>query len=104
MLQKFQFWFALIGAAGAVVGISIIIYATAYMNAGHPPASGIIALFVVVATTPVAGLCLLTAMIGRFAHEGRKRAFYYLFLGVNSLYIFVFVQIWFYKAILNKAI
>ena len=68
-----------------ITGISIIIYATAYLNAGHPPASGIIALIVVAAITPVAGLCLFTAMLGRFAYEGRKHALYYLLLGINIL-------------------
>ena len=104
MLQKLQYWFALLSAAGVITGLSIIVYATAYMNAGHPPASGIIAFFVVVAITPLAGLCLLTAIIGRVAYEGRKQALYYLLLGINLLYIVVFLQIWFYKAVLNKAI
>ncbi len=104
MLQKLQFRFALLSAAGVIAGISIIIHATAYMNAGHPPASGIIALFVVVAITPVSGLCLIAAVIGRFAYEGRKQTLYYMLLGINFLYIVVFAQVWFYKAVLNKAL
>ena len=52
----------------------------------------------------LAGVCLLTAMIGRFAYEGHKQALYCVLLGVNSLFIFVFAQICFYKTVLNKAI
>ena len=74
------------------------------MNSGHPPASGIIALLVVLAITPLSGLCLLVALFGRFRYEGHRQTHYDLALGINLLYVITLAQIWFYKAVLEKAI
>lgn len=88
MPRNIQFWFAWLSAAAVIAGVSVILYATAHMNAGHPPASGIVALFAVLVITPISGLRLITAAIDR-----RKQALYFLLLGINLLYMIVFARI-----------
>jgi len=57
-LKSIKYWFTLFSGILVVGGVSLALYAAAYMSKGHPPASGIVALVIVFAITPLVVLAL----------------------------------------------
>jgi hypothetical protein len=102
--KSIKYWFTLFSGILLMVGLSVVLYASAYMNKGHPPASGIIALIVVMAITPFSILSIIVSVFGGVDYSGHNLKIYFLFLGLNIFYVFCISQIWFYKAILGRTI
>ncbi len=99
-----KFGLTLLSAILVMAGVSVIFYASAYMQGGHPPASGIYALIAVLVVTPPSVLSFIAAFIGANDYSGHWLGIYFIFLGINIFYLFCIGQIWFYKAILGKPI
>ena len=102
--KALKFGYTLLSGILVLAGISAVFYVGAYMNKGHPPASGIYALIVVLVVTPLSVLSLIAAFIGANDYSGRRLGIYFVFLGINIFYLFCIGQVWFYKAILGKPI
>ena len=45
--KAIKYWFTLFSGTLVLVGVSVVLYASAFMNKGHPPASGVYALIIV---------------------------------------------------------
>lgn len=100
-----KYWLTIFSGMLVVLGVSVIFYASAFMSkGGHPPASGIIALFTVLFITPFSILCLVFSLFGATNYSYYKQRIYFIFLGINVFYIIAVAQVWFYKSILGRAI
>ena len=102
--KAIKYAFTLLSGILVMVGVSIIFYAGAYMQKGHPPVSGIFALGAVLIATPFSVLSLIAAFIGANDFSGHKQKLYFVFLGIHIFYLICIGQIWIYKAILGKSI
>lgn len=102
--KAIKYWFTLFSGTLVLIGVSVVLYASAFMNKEHPPASGIYALIMVLFITPFSILCLIVSFLGATDFSGYSQKIYFVFLGINIFYMFVISQIWFYKSILGRVI
>lgn len=103
-LLVIKYWLTLISAVLILFGATIVLFAAAYMNKGHPPASGYIALIVVLGITPFSILSLLISVFGETDFSGHKLKIYYMALGIHILYVCFISQVWLYKSMLGRTI
>ena len=103
-MKKNLEYFIVASGLAVLAGILVILYAVAYMRSGHPPASGIIFLFVVFIVSPFS---LVSVIAGLFAVKVPTRLnskLVFSMLGVNILFTYLMALIFFFKQILGATI
>jgi len=103
-MKKFADAFVILSGALVLCAITIILYATAYLRSGHPPASGIVSLAVVIAISP---LSIIASIIGLTVQQTAltiKSKAVYIMTGVNISFSVIILLIFVFKVILGKTI
>ena len=87
-----------------LVSILVIFYAVAFMRSGHPPASGIVALIVILGLSPVAILATVAGLLSGERASGLPQKLVHTMLGVNVTFVFIVACIFVFKVILGAPI
>lgn len=86
------------------ISLAIVMYAIAYLNRGHPPGSGIVALFVFLFASPIwllGGICGFWQLLLK---AGKESPWLWIAHGSTCVAIAIVLLIFLFKVVLGKTI
>ena len=96
--------FVIVAGCGALVAEIAMLLATAYLRGGHPPASGIVVLLMLLVIGPVSAIAAILGLSARSRDDLRVGKLLFVMTGVNLSFAVFALMVFVLKFVLGQAI